>query len=141
MKAIDEAAPEGSMTGALIRPRLLVSIFLMAVVSAALPALARDWSGFTQKGQATYYADKFQNRKTASGELYQHKLKTAAHKKLPFGTRVRVKNVDNGKTVVVRINDRGPFAKKRIIDLSRSAFDSIGDVSAGVLNVEIEVIR
>lgn len=124
-----------------IRPLLISFVCFVALATTSQPAFSRDRSGFTQTGKASYYADKFQNRKTASGELYKHKLKTAAHKKLPFGTRVRVRNVENGKTVVVKINDRGPFAKKRIIDLSKSAFESIGQLSAGVLDVEIQVIE
>ena len=116
-------------------------IGLLAACSATQPATSKDWSDFTQTGKASFYADKFENRKTANGERYLHKLKTAAHKKLPFGTRVRVRNLENGKAVVVTINDRGPFAKKRIIELSKSAFSSIGKLSEGVLEVEIEVIE
>lgn len=99
------------------------------------------WVGHTETGQASFYADRFQNRKTASGEPYKARQKTAAHRTLPFGSQVRVTNVRNGKSVVVRINDRGPFIRGRVIDLSRSAFASIGDTSAGLLNVRIEVIR
>lgn len=99
------------------------------------------WFGFTESGQASFYGDRHQNRKTASGEVYRHELKTAAHKKLPFGTDVKVTNISNGKSVVVKINDRGPYVKGRVIDLSRSAFSSIGSTSAGVINVKIEVIR
>ncbi len=98
------------------------------------------WVGFTESGQASYYADKFQNKKTASGEFYKHELKTAAHKKLPFGCKVRITNVNNGKSVVVRINDRGPFVRGRIIDLSRSAFSAIGSTSKGLMAVKIEVM-
>lgn len=100
-----------------------------------------NWVGFTESGQASFYGDKHQNRKTASGELYQHKLKTAAHKKLPFGSNVKVTNVDNGKSVIVKINDRGPFVRGRIIDLSKSAFSSIGNTSSGLIDVKIEVIK
>ena len=65
--------------------------------------------GYAQAGQASYYADKFQSRKTASGEPYDRAKKTAAHRKLPFGTKVKVTNLSSGKSVIVRINDRGPF--------------------------------
>jgi len=98
-------------------------------------------TGYTESGQASYYADMFENRKTASGELYKHNLKTAAHKKLPFGSYVKVTNIQNGKNVTVKINDRGPFVKGRIIDLSKSAFSSIGNTSSGLINVKIEVIK
>jgi rare lipoprotein A len=97
--------------------------------------------GYTETGKATFYADKFQSRKTASGERFDQSAYTAAHKKLPFGTRVKVTNIENGKSVVVRINDRGPFARGRIIDLSRSAFSRIGNTSAGVIKVKIVVVN
>lgn len=100
-----------------------------------------NWIGFTESGKASYYADKHQNRKTASGELYKHDLKTAAHKRLPFGSNVKVTNIKNGKSVIVKINDRGPFVKGRIIDLSKSAFRTIGNTSSGLINVKIEVLR
>lgn len=90
-----------------------------------------------EKGGASYYADKFKGRRTASGEKFrQHKL-TAAHKTLPFGTKVKVKNLQNGRTVKVRINDRGPFVSGRIIDLSKKAARRLGILQAGVAKVEI----
>jgi rare lipoprotein A len=98
-------------------------------------------SGSRTSGKASYYADKYQGRQTASGERFDQKAMTAAHRTLPFGTKVKVTNVRNGKSVLVRINDRGPFVKGRIIDLSRSAFASIGSPASGVIGVEIEVIR
>ncbi len=99
-----------------------------------------SWAGYTQTGKASYYAEKFQSRKTASGELYDKAKRTAAHKKLPFGTEVRVTNISNGKSVIVRVNDRGPFSKGRIIDLSSSAFRSIGRLAQGGIDVKIEVL-
>lgn len=121
----------------------LLSIFVIGCSSAPAKSLAKSsakWVGYQAVGKASFYAAKYQSRKTASGERYDQRLKTAAHRKLPFGTKVKVTNVENGKSVVVKINDRGPFVKGRIIDLSRSAFSSIGDTRAGVLNVKIEVI-
>ena len=100
-----------------------------------------DWIGYTESGEASFYANKHQGKKTASGEPYKHDLKTAAHKTMPFGSKVKVTNVDNGKSVVVRVNDRGPFVRGRIIDLSRSAFSAIGNTSSGLIDVKIEVIR
>lgn len=97
-------------------------------------------SGYIETGKASFYAMKFQSRLTASGERFDQSAKTAAHKKLPFGTKVKVINVKNDKSVIVRINDRGPFIKGRIIDLSRSAFSSIGNTSAGVIDVKIEIV-
>ena len=95
---------------------------------------------YKESGKASYYATKFQGRKTASGEKFNQSAKTAAHKSLPFGTKVKVTNVKNGKSVVVRVNDRGPFVKGRIIDLSQTAFSSIGNMGSGVINVDIEVV-
>jgi rare lipoprotein A len=95
----------------------------------------------TEGGKASYYADKFNGRRTANGEVFrQHKL-TAAHKTLPFGTKVKVKNLGNGKTVKVRINDRGPFVAGRIIDLSKRAAKKIDLVGAGVANVRLSYKR
>lgn len=117
------------------------SLSLMAGCSTAQPGAEDDWVGFTETGKASFYADAFQNRKTASGELYKHDLRTAAHKKIPLGSTVKVTNTRNGKSVVVTINDRGPFSKGRIIDLSKSAFSRIGRLSQGLVNVEIEVVE
>lgn len=97
--------------------------------------------GYEEKGQASFYAMKYQFRTTASGETFNQLSATAAHKKLPFGTKVLVTNVYNGKSVEVKINDRGPFIKGRIIDLSRSAFANIGNLDSGIINVKIKVIK
>ena len=98
-------------------------------------------TSYKETGIASYYARKFQNRKTASGERFNNNLMTAAHKTLPFGTDVIVKNIDNGKSVKVRINDRGPFIKGRIIDLTRAAFSQIANLDKGVAKVEIRVVK
>ena len=122
---------------------LLIFAFLLALSGcSSIPSGGRDnWIGYTESGEASFYADKFQNRNTASGERYNHSLKTAAHNKIPFGSSVKVTNKNNGKSVVVKVNDRGPFAKARVIDLSKSAFSSIGNPSSGVINVSIEVVQ
>lgn len=96
---------------------------------------------FEQVGIASWYGKKFNGKKTASGEKFDmHKL-TAAHRSLPFGTKVRVENLANGKVVVVRINDRGPFARGRIIDLSYAAAKKIGIIKAGCAKVKIRVVK
>jgi rare lipoprotein A len=100
-----------------------------------------NWIGYTESGKASYYAIKFQSKKTASGELYDKAKKTAAHIKLPFGTKIKVTNTKNNKSVIVKINDRGPFVKGRIVDLSGSAFSRIAILDAGVIDVKIEVIK
>lgn len=92
---------------------------------------------FKQTGIASFYADKFEGRTTANGEKYHHSKLTAAHKTLPFGTILRVKNLENGKEVTVRVNDRGPFVKERIIDLSKSAARELDFVNKGITKVEI----
>ena len=91
----------------------------------------------TESGKASYYADKFQGRRTANGEVFRQQRMTAAHRTLQFGTKVKVKNLDNGRTIKVRINDRGPFVAGRIIDLSRKAARKLGMTQAGVANVQI----
>jgi rare lipoprotein A len=90
-----------------------------------------------ESGKASYYGNEFDGRKTANGEIFRQNKLTAAHRTLPFGTLVTVKNLGNGRSVTVRINDRGPFAKGRIIDLSRSAAQSIDMIRQGVASVEI----
>lgn len=120
---------------------LSLFIFCITACSTNQPRSGGSWAGYSETGQASYYADKYESRKTASGEPYRHKLKTAAHKKLPFGTKVKVTNMSNGKSIVVKINDRGPFVKGRVIDLSKSAFSSIGKTSVGSIKVKIEVIK
>jgi rare lipoprotein A len=97
--------------------------------------------GHTESGVASFYGNEFQSRKTSNGEIFDQGKLTAAHRTLPFGTKVRVTNSQNGKSVIVRVNDRGPFAKGRIIDLSSSAFKTIASLNAGVINVKIEVVQ
>jgi rare lipoprotein A len=92
----------------------------------------------TQSGKASYYSDNLSGRKTANGEKYSPAAYTAAHKKLPFGTTVKVTNLSNGKTVTVRVNDRGPFVAGRIIDLSKAAAKEIGMLQSGVVKVKIQ---
>ena len=84
---------------------------------------------------------KYQDKKTASGEPFNNYSMTAAHKSLPFGTKVIVTNIDNGKTVVVTINDRGPYVKGRIIDLTQAAFSKIENIDKGLAEVKIKVIN
>lgn len=96
--------------------------------------------GFIQYGKASWYGKDFHGRKTANGERYDMYGMTAAHKNLPFGTILRVTNLTNGKAVVVRVNDRGPFVKGRVIDLTHSAASKLGMLGPGVVRVKIEAI-
>ena len=91
-------------------------------------------------GQASWYGRQHQGKRTASGETYDMNKLTAAHRTLPMGTRVRVTNVDNGRTVEVRINDRGPFVGHRVLDLSYAAARRLGAVGEGVIAVTLEVL-
>ena len=112
--------------------------------SCASPApkpLASVDKGWTQKGIASWYGPKFHGRRTANGEVYDMNAVSAAHKSLPFETHVRVDNLDNGQSMVVRINDRGPFIKGRIIDLSLGAARQIDMVQAGVAEVRLTVVQ
>ncbi|MEQ1585195.1 MAG: septal ring lytic transglycosylase RlpA family protein [Cyclobacteriaceae bacterium] len=94
----------------------------------------------TQTGKASFYADKFEGLPTASGEKYKHSKLTAAHKSLPFGTKVRVTNLANNESVEVVINDRGPYVDGRIIDLSRSAAEKLGFINLGIADVKLDVV-
>lgn len=94
----------------------------------------------TQTGYASWYGKQFHGRKTANGEVYDMDAMTAAHKELPFNTRVRVVNLRTGKSVVVRINDRGPFIEGRIIDLSRRAAGKLGMFFTGTMKVRVEIL-
>ncbi|QNL47720.1 septal ring lytic transglycosylase RlpA family protein [Olivibacter sp. SDN3] len=107
------------------------------IISACLFLLASCAPKLREHGGASFYADKFKGRRTANGEKFRQYKMTAAHKTLPFGTKVRVKNLTNGRSVRVRINDRGPFVSGRIIDLSKKAARRLGMVQAGVAKVEI----
>lgn len=92
-------------------------------------------------GKASYYGSQHHNKLTASGERFDQTALTAAHRTLPFGTKVRVTNTRNGKSVVVRINDRGPFVRSRVIDLSKAAFESIASTHSGVIRVRLERVE
>ncbi len=96
-----------------------------------------DADGFRQTGTASWYGDKFHGKKTANGEIYDMHAETAAHKTLPLGTFVKVRNLENNRETVVRINDRGPFVSGRIIDLSYKAARAIDMVGNGTARVEI----
>ena len=91
-----------------------------------------------QMGKASWYGGKWHGGPTASGETYDKRTMTAAHKSLPFGTRVKVTNLRNGKSVIVRINNRGPYSKGRIIDLSELAAEKLDMIEAGVVPVRLE---
>jgi rare lipoprotein A len=101
----------------------------------------RDLGDYAQKGMASWYGKPFHGQTTASGERYDMYKKTAAHRTLPFGVVVEVTNLDNGRSVQVRITDRGPFKKGRIIDLSYAAAKELRMIGPGVVPVRVAVIR
>ncbi|MDW3647020.1 MAG: septal ring lytic transglycosylase RlpA family protein [Bacteroidia bacterium] len=114
---------------------LLNAVAFLFILSASTPVYGQN-----QTGIGTYYADKYHGRKTASGEIYDKYDFTAAHQTLPFGTWVRVTRLDNGRVVNVKVNDRGPWTKGRIIDLSRAAAESLDMIRSGEVRVRVEVI-
>jgi len=109
--------------------RLMIALLVISSISACGYA--------TQKGMASFYSDYYEGKTTANGEIFRHNKNTAAHKTLPFGTKVEVTNLKNNQSIVVRINDRGPFVKGRIIDLTKSAAKDLGMMGAGVTKVKI----
>lgn len=109
-------------------------------VAALASALERGLVTAFQEGLVSWYGSAFQDRPTASGELFDSAGLTMAHPTLPFGTRVKVTNVRNGRSVVVRVNDRGPFVGQRIADLSRAAAEQLGMLKRGVVKARIEVV-
>jgi rare lipoprotein A len=105
------------------------------------PNTSAQPTGQAQRGMASWYGPGFHGRRSASGERFNQNALTAAHRTLPFGTQVRVTNLNSGTSVVVRINDRGPFIHGRVIDLSRAAAGAIGMLGSGVAPVQLEVLR
>lgn len=131
-------------------PRDRLSVLIVVFVSLALPSCRAKRAaavptpvniGFRESGLASWYGHPYHGRPTASGEIYDMNRLTAAHRRLPLGVTARVTNLSNQKTVDVRINDRGPFVKGRIIDLSRAAAERLDMVRAGIAEVRLEVIR
>lgn len=127
-----------------IRPTL-VAVSLLVLLAACggttpppMTSVSENWS---ERGIASWYGPGFDGKRTASGEVYDMEDLTAAHKRLPFGTRVQVENLDNGLRTEVRINDRGPFVDDRIIDLSRAAAREIQMLGPGTARVRISVVQ
>ncbi len=125
-----------------IRPLALfvVAGWTLATGCTGAHRAERGRRGFEQSGVASWYGPGFHGKSTANGETYDMEAMTAAHKKLPFGSMVEVRNRDNGRTTTVRINDRGPFARRRIIDLSKAAAREIGMLGPGTARVRIRVV-
>jgi rare lipoprotein A len=130
---------------------VIIAVLLAGLACSAAPrytaapgGVRQDLPGavrWVQEGIASYYADQFHGRRTANGETFDMHALTAAHRALPFNTRVRVTNLDNGRSVVVRINDRGPFVEGRIIDLSLGAAKAVGMIGPGTARVRLQVLE
>jgi rare lipoprotein A len=117
---------------------LTALLVLLAGCASHAPTPERGSSAYRAEGQASWYGNRHHGRRTASGERFDQHALTAAHRSLPFGSKVRVTNLNNQRSVVVRINDRGPYARGRIIDLSRAAAERLGMLSRGVAPVRVE---
>lgn len=124
-----------------MRQTLFVFSSLCLLLAGALSMSSFVLTGFEEYGKAGYYADKLQGRKTASGEPYDKDALTCAHKTLPFGTKVRVTRLDNKASVVVRVNDRGPYHEGFVTDISRKAAEEIGLIKDGTTRVKLEVVE
>lgn len=118
---------------------LFLAVFAFAFLARGAFA-SNNITLYKNSAVASYYADKYHGRKTSNGEIFNMYDLTAAHKTLPFNTKVKVTNLSNGKSVVVRINDRGPFVKGREIDLSKAAAVKIGMIKSGTAKVSLEII-
>jgi rare lipoprotein A len=112
-----------------------------ALLHIALSISSTGQDVYVQYGKASFYGDKFHGRTTANGESYDHEKLTAAHLTLPFGTTVKVTNLSNNRTTIVRINDRGPFVEGRVIDLSQKAAKQLDFIPLGVVDVKVEVLN
>ncbi len=126
--------------------RLPLALIALALVSHACstlrwPSATALASGRPQVGLASFYDERHRGERTASGELYDERTLTAAHRSLPFGTRLEVTNLDNDRSVVVRVNDRGPFVANRVVDLSLAAAHALGMTGEGTVRVRIRALR
>lgn len=119
---------------------LLVACAATCVTCARTRTESSAWGEYIPEGEASWYGPGFHGKTTANGETFDRRAFTAAHKTLRFGTMVRVTNAENGRAVVVRINDRFPNTKGRIVDLSEAAFESIAPTARGVVPVRVEVL-
>lgn len=131
---------EGLAMMVLVGLRPAAALGLSALALAALPLAAREGGKSLGTGQASYYANSFAGKRTASGEAYSPGAMTAAHRSAPFDSRIRVRNLGNGREVVVRVNDRGPWAKGRVIDLSYAAARQIGLHRSGTARVSLTLL-
>ncbi|NBF02420.1 septal ring lytic transglycosylase RlpA family protein [Pseudomonas sp. Fl5BN2] len=122
-----------------MRPLLIVGA-LLVLLTGCVSSHVIDPRGYDETGTASYYGAQHHGKRTASGEAFDQNGLTAAHRELPFGTRVQVTNLGNDKSVVVRINDRGPHTRGRLIDLSRTAAQQLDMLRSGTAKVRIQAL-
>lgn len=123
---------------------IIVFFYFTACAHGRMYRAHRDVRGGVPKtfeGTASYYGRKFHGRQTASGETFDMYALTAAHKSLPFGTRLKITNLSNGKEVIVRVNDRGPYVRGRILDLSYAAAQQLGMIKTGTTRIRAEILQ
>ena len=120
--------------------RLLSACALLSLLAGCASTDAIDPHGYDKTGVASYYGAKHHGKRTASGERFNQHGLTAAHRQLPFGTRVKVTNLNNDKSCVVRINDRGPHTRGRLIDVSREAAEQLGMLRSGTAKVRVQAL-
>jgi len=118
--------------------RLLGACSLLLLLAGCASYQEIDPHGYDETGSASYYGSQHQGKRTASGERFDQNALTAAHRQLPFGTRVKVTNLSNDKSVVVRITDRGPHTRGRLIDVSRAAAEQLGMLRSGNAQVRVQ---
>ena len=123
------------------RPSILLVLFSLLLAGCSSTPYSGVPGDYRAEGKASYYGKAHHGNKTASGERFDQNALTAAHRTLPFGTMVKVTNLDNDRSVVVRINDRGPFARGRIIDVSRKAAEALDMIRSGVAPVRVESLK
>ena len=123
------------------RQRRPAGVIALAVLALALPFGAARATVTVQEGLVSWYGEQFHDRPTASGQLFDSTAMTMAHPTLPFGTKVKVTNLRNGRSVVLTVNDRGPFVGKRIADLSQAAAATLGMLRRGIAHARLEVLH
>ncbi|WP_419870127.1 septal ring lytic transglycosylase RlpA family protein [Chryseobacterium sp. CT-SW4] len=117
-----------------------ILVIIMMISTLGIYSFTNNTLNAKKTSYASFYHDKFNGRKTASGEIFDNSKFTAANRTLPFGTKVKVTNLKNGKEVIVRINDRGPFHASRVLDITKAAFSEIGNTDLGTIPVSYEIV-